>query len=289
VPVPVVPPPRVEAMRQADWPTMVRYVIRGGQPGYDRLLLLARDRGPDTSALLERAGVGPGMRCVDLGCGGGEVTLELARLVAPAGEVVGVDLDETTLGLAREAAARRHVANAEFRGADVNEWDEPDAYDAVYARFLLHHLSEPVALLARMWRAVRPGGVLIVEDADFDGWCAHPPNDGFDFFVRAYRETLATRGGDHTAGRKLASYFHACGIPRPEVRVVQPAWLDEDEKALPVTTLEAIGDAAIAEQVASAAEVATAVADLAECTRDPTTLLSGPRIFQVWSKRPAAS
>ena len=51
---------------------MERYVIRGGQPGYERLLLLARDRWPDTTALFERAGLSPGMRCIDLGCGGGD-------------------------------------------------------------------------------------------------------------------------------------------------------------------------------------------------------------------------
>jgi ubiquinone/menaquinone biosynthesis C-methylase UbiE len=49
----------------------------GGKQGYERLLLLARDRWPDTAALFARAGVSPGMRCIDLGCGGGEVTLEI--------------------------------------------------------------------------------------------------------------------------------------------------------------------------------------------------------------------
>ena len=66
-------------------------MIRGGREGYDRLRLLARARWPDTADLLVRAGVRPGMRCVDLGCGGGEVTFEIARLVGAAGDVTGVD------------------------------------------------------------------------------------------------------------------------------------------------------------------------------------------------------
>ena len=86
---------------------MERYVIRGGQEGYDRLLVLARDRWPDTAALFARAGLAPGMRCIDLGCGGGEVTLEIARLVAPGGSVVGADMDEIKLDLARRTAAER--------------------------------------------------------------------------------------------------------------------------------------------------------------------------------------
>jgi 2-polyprenyl-3-methyl-5-hydroxy-6-metoxy-1,4-benzoquinol methylase len=92
-----------------------RYVIRGGKEGYERLLLLSRDRWPDTAALLERPGLARGMRCVDLGCGGGAVTMEIARLVAPVGSVAGVDMDEIKLGLARQAAAARGLGNVEFR------------------------------------------------------------------------------------------------------------------------------------------------------------------------------
>jgi ubiquinone/menaquinone biosynthesis C-methylase UbiE len=67
---------------------MEPYVIRGGKQGYERLLVLARDRWPDTAALFARAGVSPGMRCIDLGCGGGEVTLEIAELVAPCRDLI---------------------------------------------------------------------------------------------------------------------------------------------------------------------------------------------------------
>ena len=69
----------------------------------------------------------------------------------------------------------RGVSNVEFLAGNVNDWDEPGAYDVVYARFLLQHLSEPVDMLRRMWAAARPGGRVIVEDPDFDGWCCHPP------------------------------------------------------------------------------------------------------------------
>ena len=128
---------------------MERYVIRGGRAGYERLQLLARDRWPDTRALFARAGVGAGMRGIDLGCGGGEVTFELAKLIAPDGAVVGIDMDEIKLALAREAAAERGVTNVEFRALNVNDWDEPATYDVVFSRFLLQHLRQPVALLRR--------------------------------------------------------------------------------------------------------------------------------------------
>ena len=75
----------------------------------------------------------------------------------------------------------------------------------MYARFLLHHLSQPEALLRRMWAALAGGGVLVVEDADFDRWCCDPPNAGFEFFLDAYRRVLARRGGDHATGRSCTA------------------------------------------------------------------------------------
>jgi ubiquinone/menaquinone biosynthesis C-methylase UbiE len=118
-------------------------------------MLMARASRPDTAALFSRAGIRAGMKCVDLGCGGGEVTFEPARLVAPGGSVTGVDMDEVKLGLGRTAAVERGIGNVEFTARNVNEWHEPDGYDVVYSRYLLQHLSEPVDLLRRMWAAVR--------------------------------------------------------------------------------------------------------------------------------------
>ena len=260
-------------------------MIRGGQEGYDPLLLLARDRWPDTAALLGRAGLSSGMRCLDLGCGGGEVTLQIAGLVAPGGSVIGIDMDKVKLDLGRRAAAGRRLDNVEFRLLNVHDWDEPGGYDAVYSRFLLQHLSQPVDLLRRMWAAVRPGGVLIVEDADFDGWCCHPPNEGFDFFLRAYGQVLLRRGGDHAVGRKLYTCFLAAGIPDPRVALVQPLRIQGEEKTLAWSTLEASAEAILSERLASEDEVSAALTTLRHFTADPQTLICGPRIFQLWSRR----
>ena len=260
-------------------------MIRGGREGYERLLVLARERWPDTAALFDRAGLAPGMHCVDLGCGGGHVTLEMARLVAPGGSVTGVDMDEVKLDLARREAAGRGLGNIEFRLLNLNDWDEPGGYDAVYCRFVLQHLSRPVDLLRRMWAGVRPGGILIVEDADFDGWCCHPADEGFDFFLSAYSQVIKRRGGDHAMGRKLYGCFLAAGIPDPEVALVQPVQTQGEAKALAWSTLDATADAIVSEQLASADEVTAALDDLQRFTADPRTLICGPRVFQLWSRR----
>lgn len=262
---------------------MAGYVIRGGKRGYDRLALLARDRWPDTRALLERAGVGPGMRCVDIGCGGGALTLEMARLVAPTGTVVGIDMDEVKLELARRAAAEVQVVNVAFKAIDVKDWDESGAYDVVYSRFLLQHLSKPAEMIVRMRAAVAPGGVLIAEDADFDGWCCDPPDAGMDLLCDTYRQVLTRWGGDHTTARRLYRMFLAAGLPDPQMTVIQTVHWGE-AKMLAWSTLEATADAVIAENLATADQVTAALESLRRLADDPHTLICGPRVFQVWSR-----
>jgi 2-polyprenyl-3-methyl-5-hydroxy-6-metoxy-1,4-benzoquinol methylase len=182
-----------------------RYVIRGGREGYERLQVLARAHWPKTSELFDRVGLRDGMRAVDLGCGGGEVTFEIARRVGPHGHVTGIDMDEVKLALATDAARERGVANIAFRAANVNDWNEPASYDLVYSRLLLEHLSRPVDLLQRVWEAVKPGGAIVVEDADFDGMFCHPANEGFAFWARAYPIVLERNGGDPRIGQLMES------------------------------------------------------------------------------------
>ena len=160
------------------------------------------------------------MRCLDLGCGGGDVSFEL-RQVGPDGSVVGIDMDEVQLALAAEAAVKQGLDNLEFRATNVYEWAEPGSYDIAYCRFLLQHLSRPVDVLRRMWQAVTVGGAIVVEDADFEGSFCDPPNPGFAFWVDAYKRVLERHGGDPQLGRKLHRLFPAAGIPEPAITLAQ--------------------------------------------------------------------
>jgi ubiquinone/menaquinone biosynthesis C-methylase UbiE len=274
-------------MSRADGPPAEQYVIRGGQLGYERLTVLARSWQPTTSALFDRVQLGPGMRCVDLGCGSGDVTFEMAERVGPDGSVTGVDMDMVKLGLARRAAATQGLLNVEFRQMNVYEFAESDAYDLVYARFVLQHLSRPVDVLRAMWAAVRVGGVLVVEDADFEGSFCDPPHNGFAFWVEAYQRVLERHGGDPLMGRKLHRYFTDAGIPEPSVGVVQNVHRTGEAKMLPHSTVEATAEAIVAEGVATAEQLREALEGLAELGADTHSLCGSPRVFQVWTRRAA--
>src|SRR3954453_21487979 len=96
--------------------------LREGRHGARRLDLLAQVMGPTTEALLDAAGVGPGMMAVDVGCGAGHVSRALAERVGPEGCVVGLDFDPVKLEPARRHARRAGLANVEYRVLDVTTW-----------------------------------------------------------------------------------------------------------------------------------------------------------------------
>jgi 2-polyprenyl-3-methyl-5-hydroxy-6-metoxy-1,4-benzoquinol methylase len=262
------------------------YVIRGGMAGKRRLELLGRAMWPTTFRLLKRVGVTAGMTCLDIGCGGGDVTLGLARLAGPEGRVVGVDLDDVKLAAAREEAARLGLRNVEFRQANVNEWSEQSVYDRIYARFLLTHLPDCAAALAQMRQALRPGGVLIVEDIDFTGSFCYPPSPAYQRYVELYQLVVRRRKGDPDIGPKLPGLLVQAGLQSVHSSLVQQFHTDQEEKALCHSTLVNIADAVLAEALIEPGELEQIVADLDRFTNDPTTVMGLPRVFQAWGCRP---
>ena len=266
---------------------MTGYALRGGKEGAERLRLLGRVVGPTTLALLSRVGLARGLRCLDVGCGLGSVTLELARRAGPGGEAVGIDVDEQALELARRDAEREGLPAA-FRAGGVLELADGPAYDLVYARFLLSHLARPGEAVRRLAAAARPGGVVVVEDTDFAGHFCHPPCPAFDRYVALYREVVRGRGGDACLGPRLPELLEEAGLGGVEVQVAQPTFRRGEGKRLAAVTLAHIRESVVGAGLASAGEVGGMVAELEAFAAGPRTLVSLPRIFQTWGRKPRA-
>ncbi|MDE1949283.1 MAG: methyltransferase domain-containing protein, partial [Burkholderiales bacterium] len=113
------------------------------------------------AAALERAAVGAGERVIDVGCGGGETTRELARRVGAAGRVLGLDVSRPLLDLARARAAGSAAAPIEFSEADAAQAELPAAVDLVFSRFGIMFFDQPAPALGHLRRALRPGGRLV--------------------------------------------------------------------------------------------------------------------------------
>ena len=261
------------------------YVIRGGHAGKRLLEVLGRIMWPTTYQLLTRTGIRERMLCLDIECGGGDVTLGLARLVGPAGRVVGIDMDVAKLEAAREEAARQEISNVAFQQANIYEWSEELTYDRIYARFLLTHLPDCATALSAMRRALRSGGVLIIEDIDFTRSFCYPRCAAYDRYVDLYRQVVQRRNGDADIGPKLYGLLVAAGLQSVNMSLVHPFHLNQEEKVLSLSTLVNIADAVLSEALAQPSELEQVVAELQAFTDDPTTIVGLPRVFQAWGRR----
>jgi SAM-dependent methyltransferase len=165
---------------------------------------------------VEHAGLAPGNIVLDVCCGSGASAIPAARAIAPAGRVIGVDLAPGLLELARAKA----VPNAEFRHADFEQvYFRPASFDAVVCVFGIFFFEDMTAALQKMWRFVRPGGVLAIT---VWGEGAFAPLDGI--FPGPHRwNRLSTR-------ESFAALFAAAGIPNVEIA--------EEQHEQPVVTPE---------------------------------------------------
>jgi SAM-dependent methyltransferase len=275
---------------------MSAYVIRGGTAGRERLRVIARAMHPTTSALLDRFELPPGARCWDVGCGGGDVTRELASR-CPVGWVVGTDVDEVKLAIAREEVAEAGLENVELRQASItapgtdagdlpSACDLPSDCDLVYARFLLSHLADPAAALEAMIASLAPGGVLVIEDVDMRGAFCHPPNMAFDRQRAIYDQTVRASGGDPFLGGRLPRLLRSAGLHDVGVHMVQPVAMEGELKTIPALTLSAVSEAALGHDIARADEIVRTLEQLVEYAARPDTLIALPRIVQSWGYKP---
>jgi ubiquinone/menaquinone biosynthesis C-methylase UbiE len=262
-----------------------QYAIRGGKEGKARLDLLARVMLPTTTQLLDCVGLTRGMKCLDVGCGGGHVALLMASKVGPEGRVIGTDTDGKILALARQDAEAANVANAEFQQVDACAclWD--DEFDIVYSRFLLSHLNRPENCLAPMMEACHPGGMIVIEDTDFAGSFCYPTFAAYERYKELYQELVQRRGGDPNIGPKLPAMLRRAGIQRVELNVIQPAHIHGEGKLMAPLTMSRISDALTAEELATEGEVQQILTELNHAAADCETVVGLPRIFQVWGKR----
>jgi len=264
--------------------TLAHYIIEGGAAGKARLDVLASVMQPATSSLLLRAGVMNGDRCVDVGCGGGHVTRELARLVGPSGSALGIDLDAEVIALARHDANISGLQNIAFHVGDATSI--PDGpYDAAYARFLLSHVTDPGAVLSAMVNSLAPGGLVILEDTEFVGGLCYPRCSAYDRFCELVRETVRRRGRNADIGPALPALLRRAGIDEIAIGLSQPAALTGEVKFLIQLTLERIRESILDEALATSAELGQLHAVLRGCCEDPTTLMTVPRVFQVWGRK----
>ncbi|WP_031074012.1 methyltransferase domain-containing protein [Streptomyces sp. NRRL S-118] len=165
----------------------------------------------------------PGLDVLDVGCGPGTITADLAALVAPGGRVTAVDTAGDVLEQARTLTAGRGLENVDFAVADVHALDFPDdSFDVVHAHQVLQHVGDPVRALREMRRVCRPGGVVAARDSDYGAFTWFPDVPALDAWQSLYRRVARGNGGEPDAGRRLVSWARRAGFT--DITATAAAW-----------------------------------------------------------------
>jgi len=233
-------------------------------------------RTAENSALYLLPELRPGLSLLDVGCGPGTITVDLARLVAP-GRVVGIDRSPEVIAQASAHAKEQGVA-IELQPGDVYALPFPDAsFDVVHAHQLLQHLGDPVRALVEMRRVLRPGGLLAARDSDYAtfAWAPHDPL--LVRWLELYSAVARRNDGEPDAGRFLKSWALRAGFH--DVRATSSTWTYADPQSCAWwgnlwadrCELSSLGEQAVAYGLSTREELGAVAA-----------------AFRAWSKQPEA-
>ena len=163
----------------------------------------------------------PGLDVLDVGCGPGTITVDLAERVAP-GRVTGLDVSPAPLDEARALAQERGVPVAFEVGDTYALAAADDSFDVVHAHQVLQHLTDPVAALREMARVCRPGGLVAVRDVDYATFIWWPDDAALERWLDLYHRVARRNDAEPDAGRRLLAWAHAAGLR--DVTASASAW-----------------------------------------------------------------
>jgi SAM-dependent methyltransferase len=194
----------------------------------DAVLRSHRWRNAQNSAAYLLPALHSGMALLDVGCGPGNITVDLAQRVAP-GRVAAID---ASAGIVNDAASQYPASGVEWRVGDVYSLPyEDDTFDVAHAHQVLQHLADPVAALEEMKRVTRPGGLIAARDADYGSFAWYPGDPGLDRWVEVYSAVARANGGEPDAGRHLLAWAHRAGITKVTATVTSWCYASPAERS----------------------------------------------------------
>jgi len=187
---------------------------------------------PITRRFVHEAGIGPGMRVLDVGSGAGDVALLFADVVGPNGRVVGFDRSEAGLETARSKAEARGLDHVTFVTGTIDAVGDGNPFDAAAGRYVLQFQSSPADLLAAVAARVSSGGPVVFHELDWSGVSSDPVVPTFERLCGWTQRAIVESGADVHLGLRLPVVFAAAGLEEPQLRLEQPIGVGEGARKI---------------------------------------------------------
>jgi SAM-dependent methyltransferase len=265
------------------------YLLGHGGAELERLQAQARMLAGPTGAFLTLAGITPGMRVLDLGSGAGDVSFLVAGRVGPSGSVVGVDRSATAVGFATDRARREGIDNVTFTTGDVGTVEPGGPFDAVVGRLVLLYVDDPVAVVRRCARLLRPGGVLLAMEYEMEAVASIPSHPMVTRLNRWITAAFRQTGHDPSLGARLQDVLTEAGLSQPIALGLQTYFRHDDPRGprLGAETVRTLTPAIVAAGLATEEEIGidTLEQRLAEALASVDGILRIPTLVGAWGRR----
>jgi ubiquinone/menaquinone biosynthesis C-methylase UbiE len=261
------------------------YVLQVSEAEIARYQVMAKRAQASEAQLWTEAGIRPGARIADVGCGPGAALALMARAVGPTGWVSGVDGDAAALSCARALLADVHVENADVRWGRADATGlEVAAFDTVVLRHVLaHNGGSEQRIVDHLATLVRPGGFVYLVDVDLSAMRMHPPSADLTDLTAKYIDFHSGRGNDPQIGLRLSELASGAGLDVTNFR----GWFDVTVAPVGMRPPSWAARAAmVASGVASDADVTRWAAAFAALDEAPGRPMIFPALFAVVARRP---
>jgi ubiquinone/menaquinone biosynthesis C-methylase UbiE len=164
------------------------------------------------------------MKILDIGCGPGTITVDLASYV-PQGHITGLERVGNVLTQARALAKDKEVTNIDFVEGDANALDYADGtFDVVVCHQLLQHVQDPVGILKEMKRVTKIGGIVAVRESDYESFVWYPEVGGLEDWLSLYIKVARSNGGEPNAGRMIHAWARKAGFSVDSIKSSSSTW-----------------------------------------------------------------
>ena len=265
------------------------YALGSDQAERDRLRRQSEELRAQSSALLDRTGIGEGWAAIDLGCGPSGIIELLAARVGPTGHVVGLDFNPENVALAQELVRERGLATVKVVQGDARHTGFPESsFDLAHCRTLLINVPEPEGVVAEMARLARPGGWVAASEPDIPLTVCYPRIDDWDRMTQLFRQSVTSDGADEAIGRRLPELFRQAGLVDVGVEASTNVYPHgHSRRTVRADLFRTLRGKIVSRGMADAAELDDIDRAVRTHLDDPRTLVAHTT-FMAWGRKPTA-